>query len=1141
MQPNPIIKKPNKDKIYAIFFAAIIISSMFLHLIKFSHGDTTINEFYCDAQYTGQINGHLKYKADVYEIINFYFDITDVVEAFLVLGDGNIILNLTGKGSPFSYNYSMQGFYNVTLNAWNGNNSDSDWLIIEIINEPPQFDIGISLIDYYKGTYNFELDEIGESPTGWIDHNNYTDFYMANIPSEPSLKYGWDRKGGFNDLKLEDKNCWMIEAEYFYNDYIIIIDFYIGNENNAEFLPGLYKLYFSANKSMRLESEETIFEGDYCLGKVINLDDSKLRLVGYYEQDFHDPDPPIIKIDWLKLVRVDKGVEVVYDSEDHGKITKLDYSNSSKSCGIKNSFSQKKYGTIEWWYKTSDIAVGSEFILSRTFGLIQDNKKWLINDTDITDIENKPFNNEWFHIRIDFRDINTISYQGLSPGCFKVIINNISSEEFPMNRYGLGVNEFNIITNSTIYIDAIGYTWQDYNLGDNFIPIYPDHLYTDQELKFNAVNLSDSVYDKIGFWNWSDNTTEKNNFTYMWDFGEGSIINKKAPVHQFENPGIYPVRLTLIDDQGAMSTITREVEVQNRIPTSTMPHYKERDLTYDFKYDLDGKPPNDWKTKGNIQVIKGKDQFFKVVEIDTSEGQMAMMSKNGNFGGIIEFWIYINDINRDQFYFWAEPHYGDPEYVGPVYQYETIRFGLFDGIWKSYYWVNNSPQEPYYGYEAMAELPNPRDSQWIHVQFGLNYQQENWSLCINGNHSNDYKFNLSGQAVDRFGFVFMPNSRIYLDSFSFSNDIEYQSGDNVIGSNKKYYGTWDFNTMPDGFVPLDEALQLRTFGPWIFTSNNYNALAEGCSVKIIPELDGHNKVLELRDKNNSDLVQASLLDFSEPNYGSIEFWLRTTNISQGLIIALGYEIFDSAIWLGNDGTWYYMNGKNKIRISDVPLINNNNWHHIRIDFNCRGPEKYLGLGEDQFYFWVDGNISNSGNPTSFDHDVKNFQWNIWSTVEGGSDYSIFLDAVGVTWDPSYDLGDNLIASEPHYADDEIYFYAKGFDTPSDINSLQYLWDFGDNQTAFGSTVKHIYKKPGKYLIKLFTIDNNGLYDIIEDYIIIENKYPELSIIKKNLGYSTYNFDIDFPGKFPSDLNFEPRDIKSKTKIIEELDGFYNVL
>jgi len=73
MNKFQIMKKSNKDKIYAIIFAAITISSMFLHLIKFSYGDTTINSFYCDALYTGQINGHLKYKADVYEVINFTY------------------------------------------------------------------------------------------------------------------------------------------------------------------------------------------------------------------------------------------------------------------------------------------------------------------------------------------------------------------------------------------------------------------------------------------------------------------------------------------------------------------------------------------------------------------------------------------------------------------------------------------------------------------------------------------------------------------------------------------------------------------------------------------------------------------------------------------------------------------------------------------------------------------------------------------------------------------------------------------------------------------------------------------------------------------------------------------------------------
>ncbi len=41
------------------------------------------------------------------------------------------------------------------------------------------------------------------------------------------------------------------------------------------------------------------------------------------------------------------------------------------------------------------------------------------------------------------------------------------------------------------------------------------------------------------------------------------------------------------------------------------------------------------------------------------------------------------------------------------------------------------------------------------------------------------------------------------------------------------------------------------------------------------------------------------------------------------------------------------------------------------------------------------------------------------------------------------------------------------------DSMTYKWDFGDGNTAYGEKVTHIYKKPGKYTIKLTIEDTHG--------------------------------------------------------------------
>ncbi len=1120
------LKKHQKLKIAAMFFLVILISAEFLHLYNPAAAAPSVDSFYCNAEYTGQLNGHFMYRADVGELINFTYRVTDSLETYVIFGDGTFQISLTAN---FSHTYLCEGFYNVTLNALGSGEEDSDWIIIEIINDAPEFNIGFSSGDYYDATYTFETDSTGSKPTGWVDYNDFSNFYIRNdTPSDLVFVDGYTVSGSYLNLTAEDSLTWVVDNI----SSNLQIDFNISNGNGiiGGFTPGLYKLYYAADQWIKLlnVTDHVLYEGTSCYGVVIEVVDSDLSIVGV-------SDGAPIAIDWFKLVSVRKGIEVEHDIEAHGQLVKMEYENESYECGMENLFAQQQYGTIEFWYKTENNNVGGTFLLGDTFGLSQKEGSWFIGATNITSQVNiTPSNDEWYHIRIDFRENNTIAYQGLSLQTFKVYINGNASNEFPMGTGGMGVDEFKIETNSSVYIDAVGYTWENYTIGDNLNPIISEY-YTEQEITFYLTNLQESAIDTEGFNNYvymGSNYTY--NFTYIWDFGDGTTSREKSPTYKFINQGTYPIKLTLIDDQGAIKTVVRNIDILNRLPVATITWGKNYDTTYDFKDDLNGDPPDEWNTHGDIKVIDFKEGFSKVVEIDNREGGLGLMSVKtiGYFGNDIEFWIYFSDVNKDEFYFYAEdwetiiddtvtepwPH--RPDGYNPT----MAGFGFAQGGWKFYDMPSDS-------WTNISNLYVPGSNEWVHVR--LNFDSLFlFGLYINGNTSATHL--KSGLKPARIVIYTTSDSHIFLDSFGFTSDPAYERGDNKPDEILKYPGTWDFKNIPDGDVAFDDTLQLSALGPWIFTSNNFGEIADDCAARIIPELDGHYKILELYDDNPTDIIQASLLDFSDPTYGSIEFWLRTNYRSQGLMMAFGYEVFDSGIWLGSDGNWWYMNGGVKTMITGVPLLQNNMWHHLRIDFDCRDIGGYLGLNADQFYFWVDGIISNSGQAFNFDHDVSNFKWNIWSTEEAGTHHSIYLDAVGVTWDPAYTLGENLVPRQGVDAGTELLISGKYSEVSAYSDSLRFYWDFGDNQTAIGQTVLHTYQTPGRYRVHQTTIDSNGDYIEDEVYINVENRLPEVSLAYNYLGNTTYDFDTGVIGQCPIDWLGE-------STLVETLGGFRNVV
>ncbi len=81
---------------------------------------------------------------------------------------------------------------------------------------------------------------------------------------------------------------------------------------------------------------------------------------------------------------------------------------------------------------------------------------------------------------------------------------------------------------------------------------------------------------------------------YTWDFGDGNISYGQNVSHRYAENGNYTVKLTIIDDDGAVTWITKEVVVLNVPPVANFSYTPEEVSTYETiffsqsSYDLDG-------------------------------------------------------------------------------------------------------------------------------------------------------------------------------------------------------------------------------------------------------------------------------------------------------------------------------------------------------------------------------------------------------------------------------------------------------------------------------------------------------------------------------------------------------------------------
>jgi parallel beta-helix repeat protein len=209
--------------------------------------------------------------------------------------------------------------------------------------------------------------------------------------------------------------------------------------------------------------------------------------------------------------------------------------------------------------------------------------------------------------------------------------------------------------------------------------------------------------------------------------------------------------------------------------------------------------------------------------------------------------------------------------------------------------------------------------------------------------------------------------------------------------NGYYPGTWGFENETDGVLP----------GGW-----DDSLSTPGETTQVYPEMDGHNKTMKIYD-NEASAGQYVIVDhtFDNVSSGTFEFWIyQEAGDSLALLLtdsSTGRSpIFFSFDQFGNGKIQYWNNFTNNDLLASITP---NVWYHLRVDFDLTYDNQSIFLKNS-----TGDLLASVINDTVMDAGLHD--GNVDKVLIGteGIDVSTYhFDAFGFSWDPDYNVGDNL--------------------------------------------------------------------------------------------------------------------------------------
>jgi len=275
---------------------------------------------------------------------------------------------------------------------------------------------------------------------------------------------------------------------------------------------------------------------------------------------------------------------------------------------------------------------------------------------------------------------------------------------------------------------------------------------------------------------------------------------------------------------------------------------------------------------------------------------------------------------------------------------------------------------------------------------------------------------------------------------------------------------------------------------------------ESTIIEVLPELNNHKKVLRLGDFSTVDPSRI-YNSFSPKENGTIESWIMldylATDGRRGQISGRGNgnTVFLVKMVGGSPNKWQARDNGIDVNIIGAPIPSTNTWYHIRIDFE-HTTGGYQGLNESEYFVYING-TRYGPYLFSFDEPLDEFYLH---THSFGVSYNAYFDGVGYSWDPNYNIGDNLKEG-----------LLVSYETNLDQNWNAFSLNNQQNITIYGD-IAIPFPEDGIYTIQLFGNDSSGKHynsDLV--YFSVDTSSPEITINSPGdsefFGVSAPNFDL----------------------------------